>query len=108
MHRVTLEQRAGVAIVTVSGEVDAFVAPELEEAFGTASDASLVVADLGRVSFLDSTALGVIVRATQSRSESQAMRVVLPTGAARRIFEITTLDRALPLAATREEALAEL
>jgi hypothetical protein len=33
---------------------------------------------------------------------------VLPTGTARRIFEITTLDRALPVAATRSDALAEL
>jgi hypothetical protein len=33
---------------------------------------------------------------------------VLPEGFARRIFEITTLDRVLPVAGTRDEALATL
>ena len=33
---------------------------------------------------------------------------MLPRTSARRIFEITTLDRALPLAASLEDALTEL
>ena len=68
-----------------------------------------ILADLGDVSFLDSTALGVLVRAVRKFDENGSrVRIVLPTGSARRIFEITTLDRVLPVAATRSEALAEL
>jgi hypothetical protein len=36
------------------------------------------------------------------------IRVVLPAGTARRIFEITTLDRVLPVAPTRADALRDL
>jgi hypothetical protein len=36
------------------------------------------------------------------------VQVVLPSGSARRIFEITTLDRVLPVAPSREEGLAAL
>ena len=36
------------------------------------------------------------------------IRVVLPRSAARRIFEITTLDRVLPVSPSLKHALAEL
>ena len=68
-----------------------------------------MVADLTRVSFIDSTALGVIVRGVRALDEGGArVRVVLPAGSARRIFEITALDRVLPVAASRQAALAAL
>ena len=108
MHLVTVEHVEGATIVHVAGEVDAYVAPELEEAFGR-TDTPLVVADLTRVSFLDSTALGVVVRAAQSSNgDGHTLRVVLPVGTARRIFEITTLDRVLPIVASVAEALDEI
>jgi anti-sigma B factor antagonist len=103
MHRVLLEHDDTTAVVVVAGEVDAFVAPELEAAFEEARGAPLVVADLLRVSFLDSTALGVVVRACRAASDG-TVRVVLPRGTARRIFEITALDRALPVYGSRQAA----
>ena len=62
------------------------------------------------VSFLDSTALGVLVRAVRELGERGGRRADrAPARApARRIFEITTLDRVLPVAASREDAVAEL
>ena len=66
-----------------------------------------LIVDLGAVSFLDSTALGVVVRTIRAVDERRdRARIVLPTGPARRIFEITTLDRVLPVARDRAEALA--
>ena len=68
-----------------------------------------MVADLTLVSFIDSTALGVIVRGVRALDEEGArVQVVLPAGSARRIFEITALDRVLPVAASRQDALAAL
>ena len=61
------------------------------------------------MSFLDSTALGVVVRELRAANErGREARIVLPRGPARRIFEITTLDRVLPVAPGLAEALAEL
>ncbi|HEU5206179.1 MAG TPA: STAS domain-containing protein [Gaiellaceae bacterium] len=109
MHDVVIEQSASATIVRGSGELDAFAAPDLAAAFLEVRGAASVLADLERVSFMDSTALGVIVRGVRTLDEEGArVQIVLPRGPARRIFEITTLDRALPVAATPAEALAAL
>jgi anti-sigma B factor antagonist len=109
MHDVSIRQQEGTAVVLASGELDAYAAPDLVAAFAALADSPSVVADLTRVSFLDSTALGEIVRAARARDELGAgLRIVLPEGPARRIFEMTQLDRTLPVAATRSAAIGEL
>jgi anti-anti-sigma factor len=109
MHRVEIERQPRAAIVVAAGELDAFAAPELASAFTGLRGEPRVLADLARVSFLDSTALGVVAKATRELSAAGTeLRIVLPAGPARRIFEITSLDRVLPIAETRETALVEL
>lgn len=109
MHRLDLELRSEAAVLTARGELDAYAAPDIRASFEEAAARPVVVADLEAVSFLDSTALGAVVKATRELAEHGArVRVVLPRGTARRIFEITTLDRVLPLAASRTQALDEL
>ena len=110
MHRIRVDTTPeGAAIVSAEGELDAYAAPELTACFATVSAARDVVVDLSAVPFLDSTVLGIVVRTVREIGErGGAVRLVLPETAARRIFEITMLDQVLPLAATREDALAEL
>jgi anti-anti-sigma factor len=109
MHRVAIERSDRTTVILAAGELDAFAAPDLASAFGDVSGDERVIADLDRVTFMDSTALGLIVRASRELTEAGAMvRIVLPTGSARRIFEITALDGVLPVAETRNAALAEL
>jgi anti-anti-sigma factor len=109
MHAVDIEQSGSTAVVRGTGELDAFAAPELTSAFVEVRGAGSVLADLSRVSFLDSTALGVIVRGVRTLAEEGIrVQVVLPEGPARRIFEITTIDRVLPVAASRQAALEAL
>ena len=98
-----------MGVVSASGELDAFAAPDLESAFADVRDADRIVADLGSVSFMDSTALGLLVRLVRELDEARVgVRVVLPRGTASRIFEITTLDRVLPVARDRASALEDL
>ncbi len=109
MHRITVEHGAGIDVVVGAGELDAFVLPELVAAFDDTRGASRLVVDLTRVSFLDSTALGAVVRAARELgSAGGELRIVLPRGPARRIFEITGLDAALPVSDDRAAALREL
>ncbi len=109
MHRISVDTTAAPAVVTAEGELDAYVAPDLTAAFDEIRSATTAVADLTAVSFLDSTALGVVVRAVREIGDREGrILVVLPTSAARRIFEITSLDRALPVARTLADALEEL
>jgi anti-sigma B factor antagonist len=108
VHRITVSQGSHAVVVTATGELDAYVAPELDAALERAGSGALI-ADLAAVSFLDSTALGLLVRTIRERGESGGeTRVVLPEGTARRIFEITTLDSVLPVSPSLTEAVAEL
>lgn len=107
--QIRVERHPAAVLVSATGELDAFLAPQLEDAFSKAVDGGFLVVDLSRVSFIDSTALGMVTRAIRGQNDyERTARIVLPHGSARRIFEITTLDRVLPLSDSRESALAEL
>ena len=109
MHSISLEKEPHVAVVVASGELDAYVEDDLVGIFKETGREERIVVDLAGVSFLDSTALGILVRAVREvGGRGGEIRIVLPGGTARRIFEITTLDRVLPVADSRTEALADL
>ena len=107
MHRLSTSKLDRAAVVQARGELDAFAAPELAETLARLFGEPTVVFDLVEVSFMDSTALGLVARAVRElRERGTIVRVVLPETTARRIFEITTLDRALPVAGSVSEALS--
>jgi anti-sigma B factor antagonist len=109
VHRIRVDRERETAVVSAQGELDAYAAPDLSEAFRQQDLEGSLVVDLSRVSFMDSTALGLLVGTVNELAEKGGRaRVVLPQTAARRIFEITTLDRVLPVSASRADALAEL
>jgi anti-sigma B factor antagonist len=109
VHQIDVDENGGATVVVASGELDAFVAGDLDEAFASTSQAPRIVVDLQSVSFMDSTALGILVRAVRAvDARAGEVRVLLPKGTARRIFEITTLDRVLPISESLGDALAEL
>jgi anti-sigma B factor antagonist len=99
----------GWALVRVHGEVDIATAPRLREQLIdliTAGRTQLVL-DLDGVDFLDSTGLGVIVGALKrTRTQGGDLRLVCTRPRLVKVFELTALDRALPLAATAEEAIS--
>lgn len=99
----------GAAVVKPVGELDAYTAPELrEQLHGLAADESvdLLVVDLSRVTFLDSSALGVLVGALRRmRERRRELRLVEPRPTVRRIFELTLLDRAFTFSETVEAAV---
>lgn len=107
----TVERTAGgAAVVSPVGELDAYTAPELQEQLHRLADDDAIetlVVDLTRVSFLDSSALGVLVGALRRMREGNGeLRLVEPRATVRRIFELTLLDRTFPFYPTPEEALA--
>jgi anti-sigma B factor antagonist len=108
MDPVRVERAGEAAVVTARGELDAYTAPALADAFAEAAAAGddRVVVDLSGVAFMDSTALGIVVKLVNEIGDRGGeVRLVLPEESARRIFEITTLDRVLPVEASRDEAL---
>lgn len=106
---VSRTERDDVVIMTVSGEVDVYTAPQLRSALEerVAAEQTRIVVDLQEVGFLDSTGLGVLVgRLKALRKIGGSLHVVCTRESILRLFSITGLDRVLPLHDTVDEALA--
>lgn len=79
----------------LSGELDAFTAPELREKLIPLVEQSghTVIVDLSEVTYMDSTGLGVFVGAIKAENKHQS-EIILKnmTQRVRRLFDITGLD----------------
>jgi anti-sigma B factor antagonist len=100
-----------VGLVEVSGEVDIYTALKFKEDMLAAIDAgatSLVI-DLSDVTFMDSTALGVLIGGVK-RMHAVDGRIVLVvcTRPVSKVLTITGLDNIFEIHDTREKALAVL
>ena len=103
-----LRPSADLAIVELEGEVDIYSSPQFREALsqGIGEGATRVVVDLAKVTFIDSTALGVVVGGVKSlRARGGSLDIVCRDDNIRRIFEITGLDRILGMYRSLDEAL---
>ena len=81
-------------IVAVGGEIDMATAPEVAQAIGSVGDnVRLVVVDLSDVTFLDSSALNMLLHCQRDLAERElGFCIVSPADrAVRRVFEITRL-----------------
>ena len=94
---LTLSQRDGeTVVVSAAGELDVNTAPELREQLArlAADDVRRVVVDLTDVSFVDSTALSVLVSALKRLRQADGdLELASPNPSVRRVFEITGLTR---------------
>ena len=87
-------------IVTVSGEVDLATSPDLDAAViaGLESGTNSVIIDLTDVSFMDSSGLGVIVRALKRCREAEIeLDLVITNDRVLKVFGITGLDQVIPI-----------
>jgi anti-sigma B factor antagonist len=86
----------GTFVVAAGGEVDLYTAPELERALAgpLAEGTTQLVVDLSEATFVDSTALHVVLRvARQMDREAGELIVVVPDPNVRKVFEITGVGR---------------
>ncbi len=98
-------------VVAVAGEIDLFTAPELKAALAAALEAgrTRIVVDLTETSFLDSTALGVLIGAVKRlRSRDGVLTIVNTDRNIAKTFEITGLDQIFTIRPTRGEAIEAL
>jgi anti-sigma B factor antagonist len=86
----------GTWVVAASGEVDLYTAPELERALAgpLTKGAMQLVVDLTATTFIDSTALHVLLRAARQLDGREGeLIVVAPDRNVSKVFEITGLNR---------------
>jgi anti-sigma B factor antagonist len=98
-------------LVSITGELDIAATPELSTVLAMAAASPVpggtVVLDLAGVEFIDSTALGTILKAGgEIESAGKRLVVVCAAGPVRRLLEMTNLTQRFQLCPTRDEALA--
>lgn len=98
-------------VIAVQGEIDLFTAPELKQKLTDAIEGGTtrIVVDLTDTTFLDSTALGVLIGAVKRlRSRDGALVIVNVDQNIAKTFEITGLDQIFTIVAQRGDAASAL
>lgn len=96
----------GATVVRVAGELDLATSSELDDALEGADLAGRVVVDLSGCTFLDSSALRVLVQgARAAEAAGGAIALVTNDPGILRVLEIATTDTMLPVHDTVESAL---
>ena len=98
-----VERSNGRVRVRIAGELDVSTAAPLLQALEEATDPCVrdLEVDLADVSFIDSSALGVLVRAHKRLTQlpgGQPLTLVSPRPQARKVLEITGLTRVFVIA----------
>jgi anti-sigma B factor antagonist len=94
-------------IAAVTGDIDmSTVAGIRERLFGLADGGQPLIVDLNRVSFIDSTGLGVLIGAARRAAvHGTTLHAVCSRPQTRRLLWLTGVDRRIPLTATVDAAL---
>jgi anti-sigma B factor antagonist len=99
-----------VCVVAPTGELDLYTCPEFESELTRviSNGADHVVVDLTQTTFIDSTALGVLLGALESlRARDGRLSLVSADETTLRVFEVTGLHRIFEIRRSRAEALEE-
>jgi anti-sigma B factor antagonist len=97
-------------VISCEGELDLATAPQLKWRLVNALEGELagIVVDLSEVTFMDSTALGVLVGVRRGLGLGARLAVVCTHPGVLNIFQVSGLDGAFEIFATRDEALAHV
>ena len=101
-------QRA--VVIEVSGELDLASSPALEQELErcSGSEAEVVIVDLRKLEFMDSTGLSVLVRAHQRATEGGSrFGIVKGPPQVQRLLDLTGVARRLTMADSADELLGK-
>jgi anti-sigma B factor antagonist len=105
------ELDGGVTHVRLGGEIDAAVAAELQQSLSDLirDGHTLLLVDLSGVSFIDSTALGVLLHTVRKlRRRRGKLAVACPDETMRNLFELVGHNLLFPVDESVDRALAHL
>ena len=102
---------SNVPLIEIEGEVDVYTAPQLKQQMIALLEAGniVMIVDLSKVDYLDSTALGVLIGGLKRvRERDGNLPLICPSQRIRRVFEITGLDKIFDIYNSESEAKTEL
>ena len=110
LFEITESTHDGIPVLSIQGEIDVSTAPELRDRLLSVAHGghSKAVVDLRGVTFLDSTALGVLVSALKRfRSGDGDLRLVVTGRSVTKVLEITGLVDVFSIFDSVEQAVQE-
>ncbi|MCX6376744.1 MAG: STAS domain-containing protein [Armatimonadetes bacterium] len=109
--QVVLQDVSDIPVVKVTGEIDAYTAPEFKSALGKAIlfGAEHIIVDLTDVSYMDSSGFGCLLSATKRvRPRGGTINLVGCSEAIERMLKITSLDTIFGMFPTVDAAVETL
>jgi anti-sigma B factor antagonist len=105
---ISTEHTAEASIVRISGELDLATVPQLRDALDALSrPPALVILDLARLAFADSTGLrAMLIEHRRAERDGYDFVITAATGPVRRLFQLTALDMTLVLVDDVDSAIA--
>ena len=107
MH-VKTEDKSGVTVCYIDGEVDLNTSPELKKVFGKLLDAKTkkFIINFSNVTYIDSSGLATLVEIfKKSRSYGGALKLTDMSTKVKNLFEITKLEKLFDIVEKEEDAI---
>jgi anti-sigma B factor antagonist len=95
------------SVISIGGELDLATAPQLKWMLLDALEEghSRLVVDLSQATFMDSTALGVLVGVDRSLESGATLAIVCASTSLLKIFELSGMDGVFAIFSTLDDAL---
>lgn len=102
--------RPNASVVILAGELELSTIPSVERRlFDQLRKHPGVVVDLTRLSFIDSSGIGLLIQAFRATDDGRSLHTVIAHGSqVERVFRLVGIDRSLPVFFERDKALAAL
>ncbi len=109
--KYSIQEKGDVVVFAPEGELDVSNIPELKKVFNQIlhEGHTKVVIDLDKVTYMDSSALGVLVNGLKElRQRNGTLKIANLTGNVERIFKLTRLIKFFETYSSAEEAMLSL
>lgn len=106
---ITVEIVDGVRVIAIRGELDIATSPGVRGVLDEAASDGIrpLIIDLSECEFIDSTGLAALLHGAKPAQNGEShVAIVSPDGELRRLFELTAIDRTIPVYGALDEALA--
>ena len=106
--KIEVEEKDGVVLLKLNGEVDVYTAPKLKSRLVDLVDQGKfkIIVDLEEVDFMDSSGLGVLVGGLKRvRSHDGSIALICTQENILKIFRITGLVKVFPIFENQDQAV---
>src|SRR3954452_18718267 len=93
---ISVEDAQGIRVVSLRGEHDLSTVPEIATALAAAPATPLVV-DLTEATFIDSSVISELVRASNAHSDGNFAVVIDPQSEPARVLSLAVLETIMPI-----------